>query len=40
MKKRKKDGGKVDRLTSILNLAAAILNLAMVMLLVLEKLIE
>lgn len=38
MSKRKKSNGKVDRLTSYINLAVAILNLIVVVLLLIEKL--
>ncbi len=38
MSERKKSSGKVDRLTSYINLTAAILNLILVALLLIEKL--
>lgn len=38
MSKRKKSNGKVDRLTSHINLTAALLNLILVVLLLIEKL--
>ena len=39
-KPKKKSGNQTDRLTSKINLIAAILNLVTVLLIVLEKLIE
>ena len=39
-KRKKKSGNQTDRLTSKINLTAAILNLITVILIVLEKLLE
>ncbi len=39
-RRKKKDGNQTDRLTSKINLVAAILNLVTVVLIVLERLLE